>query len=147
MPFKCVQARAKCTQGRQRRFGDAMTSRHNTWLLQKYRGVVHSAVPPIARAVHNNYTKYSTCVPMSHRFSVTVRINLGSISSRSLPLVSGTNITTNIRPMHEMSAYSQNAPCSPSPSCCRENQSGLVLAFSRVQCNASLPQSRRTSSR
>lgn len=87
------------------------------WTLQKYRGVVHPSGPSGTSANHSNYTKYSTCVPMSHRFSVTVRINLGSISSRSLPFVSGTNSTTNIRPKHEMSAYSQNAPCSPSPSC------------------------------
>lgn len=67
--------------------------------------------------IHYYYTKYSTWVPMSHRFivSVAVRTNFGSISSRSLPFVSGTKSTTNIRPMLEMTAYIQNAPYSPRP--------------------------------
>lgn len=57
---------------------------------------------------------------MFHRFIVivvvVVRTCFGSISSKSFPFVSGTNITTKNRPTHDMQAYNQNAPCNPSDS-------------------------------
>lgn len=75
------------------------------------------------------YTKYSTWVPISHRFIVMVRSYFGSISSRSFPFVSGTHITTKNRPQHEMPAYNQNAPCNPNNSCRarkREKEMGVI---------------------
>lgn len=80
-------------------------------------------MPPLCSTTAYNYTKYSTWVPISHRFIVIVRSYFGSISSKSFPFVSGTHITTKNRPQHEMHAYNQNAPCNPSHSC---NQSGKM---------------------
>lgn len=77
-----------------------------------------------------NYTKYSTWVPISHRFIVIVRSYLGSISSKSLPFVSGTHITTKNRPQHEMHAYNQYVPCNPSHSW---NLKGAVNIISEEQ--------------
>lgn len=71
----------------------------------------------LIRSIHYNYTKYSTCVPMSHRFIVSVRTLFWPSSSSSLPFVSGTNNTTKISPRHEMHAYSHSVPCRPSVFC------------------------------
>lgn len=62
------------------------------------------------------YTRYSTCVTISHRFITTVLIYFGFISSKSRPFVSGTTMMTKQRPTHEMQANSQKAPSSPSSS-------------------------------
>lgn len=60
-----------------------------------------------------SYTKYSVRFANPHRFIVIGCMNFGFISSRSLPFVSGTQVTTNIRPMQEMPEYNQKTPCSP----------------------------------
>lgn len=56
----------------------------------------------------------------------------GSISSKSLPFVSGTTIITKHKPTHDMQAKSQNAPSSPSSCCKIDNLMRTILLENKL---------------